>query len=230
MYILNDVQNDRTSYERQYNKNETIPINEKTSTKVFIEQNITEKINEAPLLEKNVIRFQALYRGYIARKRFGMQKDGSIEYVENYKFPNGAVYTGIYIVTKGQWKNKERNGIGTQIWPDGARYEGEWQNNQACGKGKFWHVDGDTFEGEWKNDKANGYGVYIHKNGAKYEGDWKDDFQHGHGVEIWADNSKYDGEYKNGKKDGEGTYFWADGSQYSGQWEDNKINGKVCIA
>ena len=152
---INDVQNDRASYERQYNKNEMTPINEKASTKVFTEQNITEKIKEVPLLEKNVIRFQALYRGYIARKKLNIQEDSPTEYVENYKFPNGAVYTGIQIVTKGQWKNKARNGIGTQVWPDGARYEGEWKNNQACGKGKFWHVDGDTFEGEWKNDMKN---------------------------------------------------------------------------
>lgn len=56
-----------------------------------------------------------------------------------------------------------RDGIGTHIWPDGAKYEGgffnpftiinslylgEWRTNKADGKGKFYHIDGDIFEGE----------------------------------------------------------------------------------
>lgn len=40
-----------------------------------------------------------------------------------------------------------REGPGTQIWPDGAKYEGEWHNNKANGRGKFWHADGDVYEG-----------------------------------------------------------------------------------
>lgn len=131
------------------------------------------------------------------------------------------------IITEGQWRNGKREGQGTQIWPDGAKYEGEWKNGKACGKGKFWHVDGDVFEGEWENDKANGYGVYTHKDGAQYKGYWKDDCQHGKGIETWADGSRYEGEYKLGKKDGEGDYVWADGSQYKGTWVDNNIEGKV---
>lgn len=91
-----------------------------------------------------------------------------VEYREEYRFKNGAIY-------RGQWKGTMRHGHGTQIWPDGARYEGEWKKNKAHGKGKFWHVDGDVFDGEWMDDKANGYGVYTHVNGAKYEGYWRDD-------------------------------------------------------
>jgi hypothetical protein len=44
-------------------------------------------------------------------------------------------------------KEGTRWGYGTQIWPDGAKYEGYWKNNKAHGRGKFWHVDGDIFEG-----------------------------------------------------------------------------------
>lgn len=32
---------------------------------------------------------------------------------------NGAVYIG-------EWKNGLRDGKGTQIWPDGSKYEGDW--------------------------------------------------------------------------------------------------------
>ena len=43
-------------------------------------------------------------------------------------------------------------GWGTQVWPDGGKYEGEWLNNRANGKGQFWHADGDIYEGNWKDD------------------------------------------------------------------------------
>jgi hypothetical protein len=39
---------------------------------------------------------------------------------------NGAVYTG-------QWMMGMRDGFGTQLWPDGSRYEGQWRNDKANG-------------------------------------------------------------------------------------------------
>ena len=42
-------------------------------------------------------------------------ENGQIEYRDEFKFKNGAVY-------KGQWKGQMRHGQGEQIWPDGARY------------------------------------------------------------------------------------------------------------
>jgi hypothetical protein len=39
---------------------------------------------------------------------------------------NGAVYTG-------QWLMGMRDGFGTQLWPDGSRYEGQWRNDKANG-------------------------------------------------------------------------------------------------
>jgi hypothetical protein len=86
-------------------------------------------------------------------------------------FKNGAVYTG-------QWLKGEediRHGQGTQVWPDGAKYDGLWSNNKANGKGTFWHVHGDKYSGEWLDDKAHGVGTYTHANGARYEGHWQDD-------------------------------------------------------
>lgn len=53
-----------------------------------------------------------------------------------------------------------RDGFGTMVWPDGAKYIGEWRFNKAHGRGKFYHVEGDIYDGEWSNDKANGFGVY----------------------------------------------------------------------
>ena len=57
-------------------------------------------------------------------------------------------------------KDRIKTGWGTQVWPDGGKYEGEWRENRANGKGQFWHADGDVYEGNWRDDKANGYGLY----------------------------------------------------------------------
>ena len=106
--------------------------------------------------------------------------------VEQVQSPNShAIYHGY--TTKGGVKA----GWGTQVWPDGGKYEGEWHDNKANGKGQFWHADGDVYEGNWKDDKANGYGLYQHADGARYLGEWRDDKQDGHGLETWADGSKY---------------------------------------
>jgi hypothetical protein len=88
---------------------------------------------------------------------------------------SGAVYKG-YID-----KNGVKQAWGTQVWPDGGKYEGEWIDGAANGKGRFWHADGDTYEGVWMHDKANGYGLYQHADGARYLGYWKDDVQNGKG-------------------------------------------------
>ena len=105
------------------------------------------------------------------------QSEG-LQFIEELVFENGAVYKGnSHLINSkiGYLKEGLRHGPGTQVWPDGAKYEGEWQNNKANGRGKFWHADGDIYEGDWQDDKANGFGVYIHVNGARYEGYWKND-------------------------------------------------------
>ena len=81
----------------------------------------------------------------------------------------------LILIKIGYLNDGMRHGPGTQVWPDGAKYEGEWSQNKANGTGKFWHADGDVYEGRWEEDKANGFGVYVHVNGAKYEGYWKND-------------------------------------------------------
>ena len=54
---------------------------------------------------------------------------------------NGCVY-------HGQWNNQnQREGQGTQIWKDGAKYTGYWKKDEAHGKGRIIHVNGDFYEG-----------------------------------------------------------------------------------
>lgn len=108
--------------------------------------------------------------------------------VRDLELEDGSRYTG-QIDKASQLKQ----GQGTQIWIDGARYVGQWNEGRACGQGTFYHTNGDIFKGEFQNDKANGFGKYEHKSGQTYEGDWVEDLQEGRGKETLADGSFYEG-------------------------------------
>lgn len=93
-----------------------------------------------------------------------------------FELDNQAIYSG-------QWsKNGQRCGKGSQIWPDGSKYDGYWKNDMANGRGRLIHADGNVYEGEWIDDKTNGYGVYTHIDGTRYAGNWYNDLQNGFGL------------------------------------------------
>lgn len=71
--------------------------------------------------------------------------------------------------------NKQRDGLGVQLWPDGSKYEGMWKDDRCHGKGRMTHANGDVYQGEWKNDMANGHGTFVDTQGAKYTGEWLND-------------------------------------------------------
>ncbi len=78
---------------------------------------------------------------------------------------------------KGQWtraKNRTKDGLGIQLWPDGSKYEGQWKQGKSNGYGRMTHANGDIYEGNWVNDKANGHGIFVDTSGARYEGAWRD--------------------------------------------------------
>lgn len=151
---------------------------------------------------------------------------------------SGAKYNGEWDANTGL-----RHGKGTQIWPDGSRYDGYWRNDRANGPGRLIHADGDVYQGDWVDDKAHGWGQYMHLGESMdkftksnspnlfnfthcYEGYWQNDKQHGFGKETWPDQAEYEGEYENGKKHGMGVFKWADNAVYEGQFYDNNIQGE----
>jgi predicted SnoaL-like aldol condensation-catalyzing enzyme len=55
-------------------------------------------LKENPNVKQDIVKLQALVRGHLVRKKVtGFTKKHNTNestYVENYKFPNGAIYTG----------------------------------------------------------------------------------------------------------------------------------------
>jgi len=98
----NDFAN-RAAYNPQYT------CNEETNTSQSAIQNLSRRIKSSPQLLRSIIKFQALFRGYMVRcqlsnrskQQYNIKSDFSsskdTDYVENYKFPNGAIYTGTLI-------------------------------------------------------------------------------------------------------------------------------------
>ena len=53
----------------------------------------------------------------------------------------------------GSWEKGQRNGIGTFLFADGARYVGSWSRNKKHGLGTYVYTDGRVYEGEFDNDR-----------------------------------------------------------------------------
>jgi hypothetical protein len=98
---------------------------------------------------------------------------------------------------------KKKDGLGVQVYPDGARYEGMFQDGLFHGRGKMTQANGDVYMGQWQHDKATGWGAFFDAaQGVKYTGEWVNDAQHGQGEEIWDDGgrTRYTGQFYKGKK------------------------------
>jgi hypothetical protein len=57
--------------------------------------------------------------------------------------------------------NKRKDGLGVQLYPDGARFEGQFVDGLFQGKGKMTQANGDVYIGQWQADKATGKGSFF---------------------------------------------------------------------
>ncbi len=135
-----------------------------------------------------------------------------------YVYPSGARYTG-------HFRDGKIDGQGTLYFSNGNRYDGNWKDHYREGRGKLVFTNGDTYEGEFRRSRINGRGIMRFANGDHYDGQWRNDLQHGKGVYKYSDGDRYEGEFKQGKLHGNGTMFYHDGSRYAGHWKNNKKHG-----
>jgi hypothetical protein len=115
---------------------------------------------------------------------------------------------------------------GNRTYGSGNRYVGEYRNGQRNGLGTYRFANGDKYVGEFKDDQPNGRGTFTLANGSKYVGEFKDGYQDGNGTYTYADGSRYVGKFEDGKRNGQGTLTFADGSKYVGEFKNNQASGR----
>lgn len=126
---------------------------------------------------------------------------------------------------EGQWTRDEKNGRGTESWPDGSCYVGEFLGNLRHGTGVYRTPAGAVYEGQFRDDRMDGRGRYTFADGHTYQGEWRHGHQDGKGVIEWQNGFKYEGSFSNDRKSGEGVATWPNGRMYRGQWRDGQQHG-----
>ncbi|KAA6429169.1 MAG: hypothetical protein FRX49_00565, partial [Trebouxia sp. A1-2] len=87
-------------------------------------------------------------------------------YPKNYRHEDGGVYNG-------QWQGKNKQGLGSYLYPGGAKYEGEWRNNCKEGRGVYTFPKGGSYEGEWQGGEREGVGIRTMRSGKVLAGRWQ---------------------------------------------------------
>ena len=132
-----------------------------------------------------------------------------------YEKSSNYIYSGCFIYDK-------KNGYGTQIWRDKAKYEGEWKDNHFNGYGIYYFPDGKKYIGEWENSCKNGFGEFYLIDGRKYVGYYKNDKKEGFGIYYLNENNFSINFWKNGKKHGLGKSIKGNIVNYQ-KWEQNTL-------
>ena len=87
---------------------------------------------------------------------------------------------------------------------DGQVYRGDLKDGQRWGGGSNSWTDRQEYTGEWKANSRNGRGTHTWPDGRKVAGQWKEGHLHGKVYFSWPNGATFDGTCKMGKKDGRG--------------------------
>lgn len=132
-----------------------------------------------------------------------------------------------------------RNGVGTFVYPSGARYTGHFKDGEIHGIGVCYYTDGSKYQGEWVHRYPEGRGTKTYSDGTTRTGNWKrgkpvDD--RGRILEEYIAKKKEESQddgtniqsgcLSGNCKDGEGVFAYPDGSKYEGQFANGKFEGQ----
>ena len=119
----------------------------------------------------------------------------------------------------------EDDGVLTERWSNGNRYEGEVHGGVASGKGKYYWANGDVYEGDFKEGHRDGVGTQYFGCSGRYQGTFHAGVIDGIGTFYLANGDRYEGEVRNGKMEGVGTLYLAHGNRYQGAFHDGAVEG-----
>lgn len=102
-------------------------------------QNGITQLQEMPVVKNKGLGYINRLKGEFAFDQ-DQPENEKLPFLNPFKLENGEIY-------QGQWKNGQRHGRGTQIWPNNAVYFGYWKEGAANGFGRLIHADGDIYEG-----------------------------------------------------------------------------------
>lgn len=129
--------------------------------------------------------------------------------IGTYLFPSGAKYTG-------HFKNGEINGVGVCYYTNNSKYQGEWANRYPEGKGTKTYSDGTVRTGLWKKGKpVDENGNLLEEYVARKKEERSDD-----GTNIQS--GCLSGDCQNGP----GIFAYPDGSKYDGNFLNGKFEGE----
>lgn len=132
-----------------------------------------------------------------------------------------------------------KNGIGTFVYPSGARYTGHFKDGEIHGVGVCYYTDGSKYQGEWMHRYPEGRGTKTYSDGTVRTGLWKrgkptdergkilEEYVVKRKEEVVDDGTNIQSGCLSGDcKNGQGIFAYPDGSKYEGQFVNGKFEGE----
>ncbi|MBK7935752.1 MAG: caspase family protein [Lewinellaceae bacterium] len=132
-----------------------------------------------------------------------------------------------------------KNGIGTFVYPSGARYTGHFKAGEIHGVGVCYYTDGSKYQGEWMHRYPEGRGTKTYSDKTTRTGLWKRGKpvdENGNILEEYIVKNKEESQddgtniqsgcLSGDCKNGQGIFAYPDGSKYEGQFANGKFEGQ----
>ena len=114
-------------------------------------------------------------KGYVSYEQDRIKIRSLVQWIQPMVTKGTSGYEGEYN------EDKEKHGMGTEIYPNGNIYTGTFQHGKRQGKGKLQRSDGGYYEGDWNNDEISGIGTFYVASGDVYVGEFQNGIISGKG-------------------------------------------------
>jgi len=176
--------------------------------------------------------YEIVYAGEESKRSY-VSKDGNAKAT----FPNGDSYEGAYVSQmrngRGEYIFAARTAPAGEREENEeyAKYSGEYKDGQRNGVGTFVYPDKSSYIGQWKCDERHGHGVYTYSSGDKYVGQWVNDEKNGEGTYIYChDATQLSGHWKKGKLENGLWRFYEGGKEFLALIKKGKVQRYISSA